>query len=145
MKKLGLTSFAFGLFVVLAAQGGDDAQKKDQAAIQGKWKIVSLENNKGKDQGAEGAALEFGKDGKSLVFMKDDQTKKGTYTLNPAGKPKEMDIKPAGEDKNFEAIYELGKDTLKICIAPEPGDGRPSEFALKEGKNFLLIVLERAK
>jgi uncharacterized protein (TIGR03067 family) len=146
MKALGLASFAATLFFVIAAQGGGDAaQKKDKAALRGVWKIVSLENAKGKDENIAGATLEFDKEGKNIVFTKDDQTKKGTFKINPGAKPKEIDIKPSDEDKTFEGIYELKKDKLRICLAPEPGDGRPGEFATKEGKSFILITLERAK
>jgi len=148
MKTLGLASFALtaGLFVVLTAQAGDEeAQKKEKAALHGTWKIISLENNQGKDAGAEGATLEFDKDGKNITFTKDNQTKKGTFTLNPGGKPKEIDIKPSDEDKTFEGIYKIEKDKLTICLAPEPGDGRPNEFALTDGKKYLLIVLEKSK
>lgn len=146
MKMLGLASFAASLFVVLTVQAGDDAaQKKEKAALEGVWKIVSLETNKGKDAGAEGATLEFDKEGKNITFTKDGQAKKGTFTLNPVGKPKEIDIKPSDENKTFEGIYQLEKDKLKICMAPDSGDGRPGEFALKDGKNYVLITLERAK
>ena len=146
MKTLGLASFAAGLFVVLTAQAGDDeAQKKEKAAFEGIWKIVSFETAQGKDSNVEGATLEFDKDGKNLTFTKGGETKKGTFKLNPAGKPKEIDIKPGDEDKTFEGIYRLEKEKMTICLAPEPGDGRPNEFALKDGKKYVLIMLEKAK
>jgi uncharacterized protein (TIGR03067 family) len=147
MKALGLASFATALLVVLTAQGGDDAaQKKDKAALQGKWKIVGFETNKGKDMSLENAVMEFDKDGKNLTFTKkDDQAKKGTFKLNPGAKPKEIDIMPGDENKTFEGIYQLDKDKLKLCLAPEAGDGRPGEFALKDGKNYVLITMERVK
>ena len=47
--------------------------------------------------------------------------------------------------KTMEGIYQLDTNKLKLCLAPESGDGRPGEFALKDGKNFVLILLERAK
>lgn len=146
MKALGLASFAAGLFIVVAAQAGDDeAQKKEKKAFEGTWKILSVETNQGKDGNIEGATLEFDKEGKNLTFTKDGQTKKGTFTLNPAGKPKEIDIKPGDENKTFEGIYKIENEKMTICLAPDSGDGRPSEFALKEGKNYLLISLEKAK
>ena len=146
MKTLGLAAFALGLLTVVVVHAGDDAaQKKDKAALQGVWKIVSLESSKGKDPNAEGATLEFDKDGKNLVYTKDGESKKATYTLNPSGKPKEIDIKVADENKTFEAIYQVDKDKLKICLAPESGDGRPNEFAVKDGKSYILIQLEKSK
>lgn len=145
MKTLGLASFALGLLVVLTAQGGDDAQKKEKAAIVGTWKITSFETNKGKDANFEGATLDFDKDGKSMTFTYNGETKKGSFKVNVSAKPKEIDINPSDENKTFEGIYQLGKDTLKICLAPDSNDGRPGEFALKDGKNYVLIMLERAK
>jgi uncharacterized protein (TIGR03067 family) len=145
MKTLGLASFAVGLLVVLTAQGGDEALKKEKAAIEGAWKIVSFESNKGKDANLEGASLEFDKDGKRMTFTHNGETKKGSFKINPAAKPKEIDINPSDENKTFEGIYQLDKDKLKICLAPDSNDGRPGEFALKDGKNYVLIVLERAK
>ncbi len=146
MRTFGLASFAVALVVVLSAQGGDDAtQKKEKAALHGKWKIVSLETNQGKDNNVEGAIMEFDKDGKNLTFTKDDKSKKGAFKLNPSAKPKEIDIVPADENKTFEGIYQIEKSTLKLCLAPDAGDGRPSEFALKDGKNYVLITMERVK
>jgi uncharacterized protein (TIGR03067 family) len=148
MKTLGLASFAVCLLVVLSAEGGDDAAiKKEKAALRGVWKIVSLETPKGKDSDAEGATLEFDKDGKNMVYMHKDETKKGTYKLNPAGKPKEIDIVPSEDTaKKMEGIYVIDKKTLKICLCPDgSGDGRPTEFAVPEGKKFVLITLERVK
>ena len=145
MKTLGLTSFGACLFIVLTAQAGDDAQKKDKAAIQGKWKVVRFETSKGQDPNVEGATIEFDKDGKNLVFTHMDKAKKGTFSLNPAGKPKEIDITPTDENRTFEGIYAFEKETLKLCLATEPGDGRPGEFAVKDGKSFVLVTLERSK
>jgi uncharacterized protein (TIGR03067 family) len=144
MQSIGIASFAAGVLLVLGAQGDEAALKKEKAALQGAWKITSLETAKGKDTNAEGATLHFGKDGKSLTYTHNNETKKGTFKLNSAGKPKEIDIKPADEDKTFEGIYQLDKTTLKICLSMG-GDGRPSEFATKEGKDFVLVVLEKAK
>ena len=49
MKALGLASFAAVLFVALSAQAGDDAAlKKEKAALQGVWKVVSFEGPDGK-------------------------------------------------------------------------------------------------
>ena len=130
---------------MLTVQGDDAALKKEHAALEGPWKIVSLESASGKDEKLEGAVLEFDKDAKSIAFMKDSLNRKGTYKINPAGKPKEIDLMPGDDNKRLEGIYEIDKDKLKLCIAEDTNDGRPIEFALKEGKRYVLIHLERAK
>ena len=144
MKAFGLAAFAAVLFGTLAVQGGEEAAlKKEQAALQGVWKITIFETSLGKKDEVVGATMEFDKDGKNLTFLIGNDTKKGTFKINPAGKPKEIDITVEGEDKTFEGIYEIDKATLKICIAPNTGDGRPNEFATKDGKSFVLITLEK--
>jgi uncharacterized protein (TIGR03067 family) len=145
MKSLGLASFAATLFVVLAAHGGDDAAlKKDKAALQGVWKVVSFETPDGKKEDIVGATLEFDKDGKGLTYSKDSESKKGTFKLNPAGKPKEIDITQGDDNQVKEGIYQIEKTTLKICLSTG-SDGRPNEFAVKDGKKHVLITLEKAK
>jgi uncharacterized protein (TIGR03067 family) len=146
MKALGLTAFAASLFVVLAVQGGDDAAlKEERAALQGVWKVTKLETAQGEDGKLIDATLEFDKDGKNITFTHGGATKKGAFKLNPAGKPKEIDITPSDEDKAVEGIYQIEKTTLKICMADKAGDGRPNEFATKEGKRFVVITLEKQK
>ena len=89
MKSLALASFSAVLIAALTAQGGDDAaQKKEKAALQGKWKVVSWETEGAKDPDYVGATFEFAKDGKSVTFIHNDKTTKSTFKLNPAGKPK---------------------------------------------------------
>jgi uncharacterized protein (TIGR03067 family) len=146
MKALGLTTFAATLFVALAAQAGDDAAlKKENAALQGVWKISKFESPKGEDADHIGATLEFDKDGKNILFTHNGNAKKGTFKINPAGKPKEIDIAPTDENKTMEGIYTIEKSMLKICMTMNPGDGRPSEFATKDGKGYVLITLEKQK
>jgi uncharacterized protein (TIGR03067 family) len=146
MKALGLTAFAAALLVALAAQGGDDAAlKKEKAALQGLWKIKIFETPDGKKDDLEGATLEFDKDGKNITFTKGSETKKGTYKLNPAGTPKEIDIIRDEDNVTMEGVYQIEKATLKICLCTQGGDGRPSEVAIKEGKKYVLITLEKAK
>lgn len=146
MKTFGVGSLAVALFVAFTAQGGDDAaQKKEQKALQGVWKIVSFEAPDGKKEEIVGATLEFEKDGKSVTFRHKDEAKKAAFKLNPAGKPKEIDISQGGESKTMEGIYQVDKKTLKICISNDANDGRPNEFAVKEGKKYTLVTLERAK
>ena len=145
MQSIGIASFATGVLLVLGAQGDDAALKKEKAALQGVWKITSFETTKGKDADSVGATLEFDKDGKNVTYKHNNETKKGTFKLNPAGKPKEIDIVTDDQDKTVEAIYQIEKTTLKICLSNQGSDGRPSEFATKEGKGFVVIVLEKAK
>jgi uncharacterized protein (TIGR03067 family) len=56
---------------------------------------------------------------------------KGTSKIDPSKKPKTIDLTAAEGDsagKTALGIYELEKDSRKVCIA-KPGDERPTEFA----------------
>ena len=77
------------------------------------------------------------------MYAKGGETKKGTFKLNPAGKPKEIDISPADENKTLEGIYHIEKKSLKICLSAG-NDGRPNEFAVKD-KKYVLLTLEQTK
>jgi uncharacterized protein (TIGR03067 family) len=122
-------------------QGGDDAIKKDLKALEGKWKVESFEDGQGKKQEFEGATLAFKDD--NLEFTKDNETKKGKIKVNPAGKPKEIDVMPEGKDDAMLGVYQIDGETLKICITDEPGGARPNEFTAKE--RWVLVVLKRVE
>ena len=71
----------------------------------------------------------------------------GTVKLNPAAKPKELDI--TGTDgpnkgRTFLAIYERDGDRLRICYDLS-GQGRPTEFETKEGTQLFLVTYTREK
>ena len=144
MKTLG--SLAVVVLAVYSAHGGDEAAlKKVRAALEGKWKVVSMETFKGKDEGAVGSTFEFDKEGRYVwVTGKGNQLlKKARFKLNPGRK--EIDIDPDNETRTYEGIYAIEKDKLTICLALNASDGRPTEFAIKDGKNHAVIKLERAK
>ena len=146
MKSLGLGAFALTLVVAFAAHGGGDAaKKKELAVLEGVWKITAFETPEGKNADLEGATLAFNKDGKTVLFTHNGQEKKGEFKFNPAGKPKEIDISPEDENKTFEGIYRIEKNKMTLCLDPGSGDGRPNEFAVKEGKKYVLITLEKGK
>jgi uncharacterized protein (TIGR03067 family) len=137
MKAL-MAVFA-GLALLVSARAQDEAAvKKDKALFKGTWKFESFETPEGKQEDFD-ATLSF--DGNKIEFKKGDESKKGTFTLNPAGKPKEIDLK--ADDKEMPGIYKVDKETLTLCICVEAGQARPSEFAAKNG--CVLARLKRLK
>jgi uncharacterized protein (TIGR03067 family) len=134
------------LAVVLAA----DAPKKDKEGLQGTWKVVSVEQGgKAQEEGKE-FVMVFDKD-TFAVKRGDDVIVKGTFKVDPAKKPKAIDMtiteakKEQDKDKEIHGIYELEKDSLKWCTA-EPGEkDRPTEFATKEGTKLLVVTLKKDK
>lgn len=71
----------------------------------------------------------------------------GTLTIDPAKKPKAMDIKGTegpNKGKTFLAIYELKGDSLRICY-DLTGKERPTEFKAELKKGLFLATYQRVK
>jgi len=145
MLKATLAGFIVSA-LVLVAGGGDEAAKKERAKFKGTWKITKVENAKGETDEFKGAELRFDEDG-TMELKHNEETKKATYKVNPAAKPKELDIK-IDEDggKTIRGIYQFEKDKLKLCVDANPDmSERPTEFGVKDNRAILLVTLERAK
>lgn len=128
----------------LAAQS-DDSKNGD--AIQGTWLPSS----------AEFAGKMFPDEVRKTIklVVKDDKytvtvgkkVDQGTIKLNPAAKPKEMDITGTGgptKGKMILAIYERDGDELRICYDLS-GKGRPTEFKTREDTSLFLVTYKRQK
>ena len=143
MKKLFASASLVFLAIGLAIGQDDAAVKKDKELLKGVWKIESFEKQDGKDENFTGATIEFKTDG-NAEFTKDNDAKKATYSINPAGKPKELDLKPEGKDEAMLGIYRVEKDMLTICIVEGQGNARPTEFAAKD-RNVLVKLKKVTK
>jgi uncharacterized protein (TIGR03067 family) len=145
MMKAAVVAFVASAALLLGGQADEKALKKEQTRLQGTWKIVRLQTPKGDDDNFKDGTLVLEKDG-TLELKVGGETKKGTYKINPAGKPKEIDISPDGDaNKVMKGIYQLDKDKLKICVTEDPNGNRPTEFEAKEGGAHALATLERVK
>jgi uncharacterized protein (TIGR03067 family) len=146
MKKTTLAAFV-ALGALTGAQAGDEgALKKELSALEGKWTMVKLVSREKEVQGFKGAALEFLKDGKTFVSTKGNLVSKGIFEVNPATKQKTITLFPPEEKGNvFFGIYKIEKNVMTICGTEHARDGRPTEFALKDGKQLVIVTLERAK
>jgi uncharacterized protein (TIGR03067 family) len=123
------------------------ADAKDSDAIQGTWLPMTAELG-GKmfpDEVRKTIKLVI-KDGKYTVTV-GKLVDQGTLKLNPAAKPKKMDI--TGTDgpnkgKTIPAIYELDGDTLRICYDLS-GKSHPTEFKTTEATQLYLVTYKREK
>lgn len=130
----------------LAAQRGTKAQKgkpgqSDEEDLRGAWTAVSGEAG-GKAQPAEavkGYRLTF-VDGKVTVQFA-GESKQGTFKLDPAARPKTIDLDLDGGAGV--GIYSLEGDTLKLCFTESGKEDRPSEFSTKEGNVRVLLILKK--
>ena len=142
-----LKPFAALTLVHSFAMAVSGADAKDGDAIQGTWlpATAELAGKPFPDEVRKTIKLVV-KDGKYTVTV-GKEIDQGTVKLNPAAKPKEMDI--TGTDgpnkgKTFLAIYERNGDTLRVCYDLS-GKGRPTEFKTTEGTQLFLVTYKREK
>jgi uncharacterized protein (TIGR03067 family) len=143
------TLVAIGAAVLLVgADAPSDAAKKDLAALEGEWGMVSAERDgmAVPDEYVKTGKRVF-KDGEVTVSFQDMVFLKAKVTVDPAKKPKEMDYDvtegPTKGQKQL-GIYEIDGDTIKFCFAPAD-KGRPTDFTAKEGSGRTLSVWKKAK
>jgi uncharacterized protein (TIGR03067 family) len=148
MKRKAMAVWVVVLLIGAGHAGqGADKKDKDEEKILGAWTIVSQE--KGGEKVAEekfkDVKVLFHADGK-LTVMEGGKQLELTFKLDPAKKPKEIDVtaKKDGQDEVHKGIYVLDKNTLKICISRAP-DARPTEFASQAGTTVDLFLLKRDK
>ncbi len=140
------TLSAITIFLVF---GGVLAQ--DSAAelknLSGTWVPISGEVAGSKFPPGELKALSLVIAGEKYTVTIGKVVDQGTVKVNPTAKPPAMDI--TGTDgpnkgKTLLAIYELKKDTLRVCY-DLAGKNRPTEFATSKDQPYFLAVYERAK
>jgi RNA polymerase sigma factor (sigma-70 family) len=138
-----------GAFAYQARAGGDPtpdegvpapaAQKSDKDKLQGKWEPVSGEVNGTKLEGPKLEAWVLTFDGDTVVTpIKDGEALK--FTLDPAKKPKEMDL-VVDEDVTLKAIYEFDGDKLKFSFV-KVGD-RPADFDTAKNASALIVLVKK--
>ncbi len=75
------------------------------------------------------------------------QVDRGTFKLDPAAKPKALDItgvEGPNQGKTILAIFEREGETLRVCYDLS-GKSRPSEFRTREGTPLFLVSYQREK
>jgi len=139
-----------GLLLAAAPTPPDDDPREDSEKLQGSWRGVSLQI-KGDflpPSEASSLLLRFAKD-TFTVEQGGQVTVRGTFTLDATQKPKAIDlvITQTVQDKNkgttVLGVYELGKDTLKLCTTKANGPDRPKKLAPKTGSTHTLFTFAR--
>jgi uncharacterized protein (TIGR03067 family) len=124
------------------------AAKKDLAALQGEWSMVSgsadgqpmpEENRKQMKRVCKG--------NETTTTMAGQVYLKAKITLDPSKKPKAIDYQMTDgftKGKTQLGIYEVTGDTFKACFG-KPGAERPTDFTSKPGDGRTLSVWKRDK
>ena len=135
--------------VLIAADSPKGEAKKDLDLMQGSWVVESAESGGTAIAGEQSKATRFVIKGDKYIYTIPDYREEGTLKLDQSKKPKAIDLKIVeGRDQGEMqlGIYELRKDTLKLCFAPAGKDNkRPKNFSTNADNDQLLLVLKREK
>lgn len=127
-----------------------DPVKREAGLLRDTWNFVSVEQGGVKQprrkRGEELQTITI--DGNKFEVKRGDTVlQTGTYTFDPAKKPKTIDLAVAeGEGKGTvrPGVYELDGDTLKLCFDPQ-GKKRPAGFESAAESGHTLAVLQRER
>jgi len=150
MNKIAkiLVAVPAALVLMSAAAEDNDLVKKDLAALQGEWTMISgsadgepmpadmLKQMKRVCKGNEATTTMNGQ-----VFLK------AKITIDPSKKPKTIDyemLEGMTKGKTQLGIYEVQGDRFKACFS-KPDADRPTDFTSKPGEGRVLSEWQRQK
>ena len=132
------------LLCALAVRGGD---AKDGETLDGTWLPATAELGGNPFPDEVRQTLKLVVKGNKYTVTVGKAVDQGTVKVNPAVKPKEMDItgtEGPNKGKTILAIYERDGDTLRVCY-DLTGKNRPTEFKTREGTALFLVNYKREK
>jgi uncharacterized protein (TIGR03067 family) len=135
---------AVGL-MLLAADGSDDATRKDLEKLQGAWKVEAAQQA-GKDVAVDKLSMQgLVVEGDKATF-KDPKTSDhdATIKLDASKKPATIDFVNKDGKVLKQGLYQIDGDDLKLAFLSGE-KGRPSELASKAGSDVVVLVLKRMK
>ena len=151
-------TFLIGLAIVSAVLVGvgPSGEKRDPLEdlqrIQGVWRGVELEI-KGVSlppPSARSMWLRFDKD-TFTIEQGGKITVQGRYTLDPANKPKTIDltitdtVQAVNRGALVLGVYELEKGQLRLCTTKANGQDRPKKLVSKHGTTHSLFTFQKEK
>jgi uncharacterized protein (TIGR03067 family) len=129
-----------------AAEKEPEQARRDREAMQGTWELVEAEAKNGKATADQIKGFKVVIKGDRITFNPDGENRSSTFKLDPSKSPNAIDLAPAdgpAQGQTVPGIYELKGDTLKLCADNEEGRDRPTEFAVRPGSGYRVLVLKR--
>ena len=144
MKPVALSSMVVSVVLVAGFALGA-GEKTDKQRLQGVWQATSIEADGVQAPAEVTESLTYTFKGDTLTMgpaAEPGSNSEFTITLDPAKKPKTIDLKitkGSGKGKTMLGIYKIEKDGLLICFS----ETRPTEFATKANSDTALVALKR--
>lgn len=151
-RLLPLVAVALVSIVVRAPSAAEPATATpaDAAVLAGTWRAVSIEADGSTSNPDDAAKITVvnAVDGGWTVLADGKLVARGTNELQPWSVPKAIDFTvledadgPVTERRHL-GIYELERNTRRLCFAP-PGGERPASFSAPRGSGLVLVTFER--
>ena len=124
---------------MLAAHAGAEP-KKEAGELDGGWKLVSVERD-GEVRERDDDVRWLIKDGEVMY----EGERLAAVVIYAAGTPKGIDLSFHAPQNDYEGIYVLAQDELKICLntTTTGAKERPSDFATQDKTNLRVLKFER--
>jgi uncharacterized protein (TIGR03067 family) len=145
-------ALAWVAFVSLAAasRAAEPAAPADATTLVGTWRAVSIEADGSASNAADAAKITVVNtaEGGWTVLAEGKLVARGTNELKPWSVPKAIDFTVVEDaegpvtERRHQGIYELERNTRRLCFAP-PGAERPASFSAPRGSGLVLVTFER--
>jgi len=115
--------------------------RTDLESVQGDWVATEFVANGDRLDAAALAAIKLNIKGRDYSVETDNGPSTGTFELNPATRPRAMDV-TTSDGAEIPAIYEVSGDSMKVCYAIN-GASRPDTFTSTSGSDRVSVVYKR--
>jgi uncharacterized protein (TIGR03067 family) len=134
-----------GLLVrVLRNETTPAAAPTDYDRFQGRWGAISAKAGNGSIPTPAIPQWTMRFTGRNVRVTTPTSSDEGTFTLDPAKNPKEIDIEPAaGGQRRLRGIYRFVGDELEVCM-DDSNRKRPIQWDVDVGTRQLLIRLQKS-